>query len=109
MSSLERIKADAYDLTPEEQHALATAIASNVGYELKPESGAEPEAEPMVPLRLIEQLERAQLEILALQLWREEHPRSVMGWYETMPAIRAHFRTQAHEIMQGREPKSWKR
>jgi hypothetical protein len=67
----------------------------------------------MVPLDFIERLERAQLEILAIQLYIER--RRGVGdpnpapWQGQESDVRERYRTDAHTIMQGEEPGNWAR
>lgn len=71
----------------------------------------QPAGEQLVPLAFIERLERAQLEILAIQLWREDtranHIRIAKAWQDLPYLTREHYRINAHRIMQGEEPLPW--
>lgn len=66
-----------------------------------------PTGEMVVPLRFVEKLERAQLELLAMALYRED--RQMMPWGETLSAVRDQYRMHAHVLMQGEEPVHWKK
>lgn len=63
---------------------------------------------PFVPLGAVERLERAQLEILAMQLFAMENQRTGDAWQKITPHRRDNYRSHAHLLMQGLEPAHWR-